>query len=248
MTTFKQTITTSLSILLLCNVLTACQTTGIKPDDATIADNTTDKSVTTVDKTTAAISGGLLGGIVGNQFGSGSGKTLMTLAGAVGGAILGTQLIGYEDQTQSVSTQTDNGQIAQKVNPGLNNYCHKRIKYHKDVPVDVDVAYVRYKRTFGFMTKNEIIRSRGVDPDDAAGWVSQVDSGFRHVVEPGVHYHMKDSIDLDTGYYIGWLSLELEKAGKNKTRVYVNYCEGGTDGFEPKYSSVIRKKVNTGYL
>ena len=59
---------------------------------------------------------------------------------------------------------------------------------------------------------------------------------------------MKESVDLDTGYYIGWLSLELEKAGKNKTRVYVNYCEGGITGFEPKYSSVIRKKVNTGYL
>ncbi len=245
--THKNSITRPLSILLLCNVLTltACQTTGTKPDDTETTDNTTDKPASTVDKTTAAIGGGLLGGIVGNQLGSGSGKTLMTLAGAVGGAILGTQLIGYEDQTQSGTAQEE---TTQQTDPGLNKYCHKRIKYHKDVPVDVDVAYVRYKRAFGYMTRNEIIRSRGHDPADAAGWVSQMDNGYRHIVEPGVRYHMKEAVDLDTGYYLGFLSLELEKAGKNKTRVYVNYCEGGTDGFDPKYSSVIRKKVNTGYL
>lgn len=43
-------------------------------------------------KTGAAIVGGLAGGILGNQLGSGSGKTLMTGAGIVGGALLGSKL------------------------------------------------------------------------------------------------------------------------------------------------------------
>ncbi len=228
-------------------LLSGCQTNPANTNQGKTTSST--NGLPKVNKTTAAVGGGLLGGIVGNQFGSGTGQTLMTIAGAVGGAIMGTELIGYEDNTQSTSTPVSQSKNTRsQAKPELNKYCHKRIKYHKDVPVDVDVAYVRYKRAFGFMTKNEIIRSRGVDPADAAGWVSQMDNGYRHIVEPGVHYLMKEEVDLDTGYYIGWLSLELEKAGKNKTRVYVNYCVGGITGFEPKYSSVIRKKVNTGYL
>lgn len=43
-------------------------------------------------KTGAAIVGGIAGAIIGNQFGSGSGRTLMTGAGAVGGALLGSNL------------------------------------------------------------------------------------------------------------------------------------------------------------
>lgn len=44
------------------------------------------------ERTGAAIVGGIAGAILGNQFGRGSGKTLMTGAGAVGGAMLGSQL------------------------------------------------------------------------------------------------------------------------------------------------------------
>lgn len=39
-----------------------------------------------------AIVGGILGAAVGNQFGKGDGKTIMTGAGAIGGAIAGSQL------------------------------------------------------------------------------------------------------------------------------------------------------------
>ena len=59
-----------------------------------------------------AVIGGVLGGVVGHQFGSGTGKAVMTGAGAVGGAIAGnniernrnTRIVGYR-----VSVRLDNG-------------------------------------------------------------------------------------------------------------------------------------------
>jgi outer membrane lipoprotein SlyB len=59
-----------------------------------------------------AVIGGVLGGVVGHQFGSGTGKAVMTGAGAVGGAIAGnniernrnTRVVGYR-----VHVRLDNG-------------------------------------------------------------------------------------------------------------------------------------------
>ncbi|MFM9914770.1 MAG: glycine zipper 2TM domain-containing protein [Rhizobacter sp.] len=39
-----------------------------------------------------AVTGGVLGGVVGNQFGSGSGRTAMTVLGAVGGGVAGHEV------------------------------------------------------------------------------------------------------------------------------------------------------------
>lgn len=39
-----------------------------------------------------AVTGGVLGGVVGNQFGSGGGKTAMTVLGAVGGGVAGHEV------------------------------------------------------------------------------------------------------------------------------------------------------------
>lgn len=47
--------------------------------------------------------GGMAGGVVGNQFGKGNGKTAMTLLGAVGGALAGSQV----HKTETVSEVTD---------------------------------------------------------------------------------------------------------------------------------------------
>jgi len=225
---------------LLLVFLTGCQTLETAFPEASQTSEA-DGGGIEINKTVAQIGGGLLGGLVGNQFGGGNGNTLMTIAGAMGGAYLGGELVGKSEQSQPTHhTQTTKS--------SLNKDCHKRIKYHKDVPLNVDVAYVRYKRTFSYMTHNEHIRAQGLDPATTNPMFTQMDNGYRHTIEPGVRYHMKEEVDLDTGYYIGWLSMELEKAGKSKTRVYVNYCEGGQVGFDPRYSEVIKKKVNTGYL
>ena len=39
-----------------------------------------------------AVAGGVAGGLLGNQFGSGNGKTAMTVIGAVGGGLAGNQV------------------------------------------------------------------------------------------------------------------------------------------------------------
>lgn len=240
------------SLLSSVILLSGCQTLGTTSSDTQETDSGSPN--TGINKTVAQVGGGLLGGLIGNQFGGGNGKTLMTIAGAIGGAYLGGELLGDEGSGSSTQKNKPNKQtkipeVAQtQPDSTLNKFCHTRIKYYKDVPVQVDVAYVRYKRNFGFMTQDESNRAQGLDPQMTNKFYLQMDNGFRHIVEPGVRYHMKDEIDLDTGYYIGWLSLELEKAGQNKTRVYVNYCEGGENGFDSKYSKVIRKKVNNGYI
>ncbi len=58
-----------------------------------------------------AVSGAIIGGVIGHQFGGGDGKKAMTAAGVVGGAMAGNQIeksrqtvAGYE-----VSVQMDNG-------------------------------------------------------------------------------------------------------------------------------------------
>lgn len=47
--------------------------------------------------------GGVAGGVVGNQFGKGNGKTAMTVLGAVGGALAGSQV----HKTETMSEVTD---------------------------------------------------------------------------------------------------------------------------------------------
>lgn len=230
-------------------LLTGCETLGTASDNS----QTSAPGGSGIDKTVAQIGGGLLGGLVGNQFGDGTGNTLMTIAGAIGGAYLGGELVGDSNTQSTPGIQTAAGStgaetVRTQADSALNKYCHKRIKYHKDVPVQVDVAYIRYKRNFGYMTKDEHNRAQGLNPEMTNKFYLQMDRGFRHIKEPGVHYHMKEEVDLDTGHNIGWLSLELENAGYNKTRVFVNYCEGGENGFDPQYSKVIRKKVDKGYL
>lgn len=89
---------------------------AVKPVQITTGNN--------ANKTGAAIVGGLAGAILGNQFGKGSGKTLMTGAGAVGGAVLGSKLA--DGQGTRVSNQWTirfkDGSTASIVADGSNLY------------------------------------------------------------------------------------------------------------------------------
>lgn len=48
--------------------------------------------------------GAIVGGVVGNQFGGGSGKKIMTAAGAVGGGLAGNQIQGRMQQGDTYTT------------------------------------------------------------------------------------------------------------------------------------------------
>ena len=61
-----------------------------------------------------AVAGGLLGGVVGNQFGHGGGRAAMTAIGLVGGALLGNNVESNANaprayESYRISVQTENG-------------------------------------------------------------------------------------------------------------------------------------------
>lgn len=61
---------------------------------------------------TGAVVGGVVGGVVGNQIGKGSGRTLATAAGVVGGALVGNQIQQNNQQVRDVyqvGIRMDNG-------------------------------------------------------------------------------------------------------------------------------------------
>lgn len=64
------------------------------------------------DQIVGAVAGGLVGAVIGNQFGAGSGKDLMTGAGAVTGAIIGSNIAAQRAGTYTSYAWTvrlDNG-------------------------------------------------------------------------------------------------------------------------------------------
>lgn len=68
-----------------------------------------------------AVAGGIAGAVVGNQFGKGSGNALMTGAGAVGGAMLGSHMAGgpsYRTAQQWTVRLDNGGMVAVTQNDG----------------------------------------------------------------------------------------------------------------------------------
>ena len=58
------------------------------------------------DSATPMIAGGVIGGILGNQFGKGNGKTFMTIAGTVLGGSIGRD-VGMENRHRGYSSHTE---------------------------------------------------------------------------------------------------------------------------------------------
>ena len=240
-------------ISLIASTIIATTGSGCKtnPSNESFDSNTqSNNPLSGINKTTGMIGGGVLGGLLGNQVGSGSGKTLATIAEVLGGAYLGGELTGNDIQKQSQpTTQRDIPEytatpIKMASNDSqVNKYCHKKVSYDKTVNMDVDVAYVRFKRAFDYKTRQEKLIEAGLDPNCTDDLMCRFDQGFKHIVQPGISYKMSDQVHLDTGYYLGWLTIELEKAGKNKTIIFVQYCNGGSEGFENKDIKVIDNKI-----
>ncbi|MGR3808157.1 hypothetical protein [Pasteurella testudinis] len=75
----------------------------------------------------------------------------------------------------------------------------------------IDTLYIRLKREFGFMTREEAIREHGGSKgSNNRLWAEEVliGNGFIHDATPGVYYHLADSFNY------GYLSLVLEKEDK----------------------------------
>ena len=74
-------------------------------------------------KYAAPAAGAVVGGVIGNQFGGGSGKTLLTVAGAIGGGLLGHKAeSGSRDKIYDVIVRMDDGS-------------HRTVTYKSQPPV-----------------------------------------------------------------------------------------------------------------
>lgn len=111
--------------------------------------------------------------------------------------------------------------------------CGQQVKFDLLGAIDVDTAYSRLKREFGYRTRDEVLRARGVNPGaDLARTRVLLDTGYQHDAQPGVRYVLSESV---TPAFSGnsqrnWLTLELDKNGSG-SRVFVSYCDEGTEGF-----------------
>ena len=77
----------------------ACQSCGVVETVRQVQVPVKDNS----DHLVGTIGGGVVGGVVGNQFGGGSGKTALTVLGAVGGALAGREVERNIRQQQTVT-------------------------------------------------------------------------------------------------------------------------------------------------
>jgi outer membrane lipoprotein SlyB len=73
-----------------------------------------------------AVAGGLVGALLGNQIGSGGGRTAATAAGAIGGAVVGNNIESNRDQAQArdayqISVRLDNGDYRTITQDNINN-------------------------------------------------------------------------------------------------------------------------------
>jgi outer membrane lipoprotein SlyB len=60
-----------------------------------------------------AVAGALIGGVIGNRFGAGNGRALMTVGGAVGGGVAGNEIEKHAHTTTSyvIDVRMENGKL-----------------------------------------------------------------------------------------------------------------------------------------
>lgn len=74
-------------------------------------------------KYAAPVGGAVVGGVIGNQFGGGSGKTALTVVGALGGGLLGHKVESkHRDKVYEVVVRMDDGS-------------HRTVTYQSQPPV-----------------------------------------------------------------------------------------------------------------
>lgn len=104
----------------------------------------------------------------------------------------------------------------------------RNLSKHGDV--DVDVAYARAMKKFGFMTENQRREiQNGMLQDD-----------FRHEVVPGARYVLADLVGLNSFEF--WSRVELSKAPQGKTDLDARYCV--PEGTPAKTTNEIETALN----
>lgn len=143
--------------------------------------------------------------------------------------------INYQkgEESLNVAQAPESGESAaapRSVRPVL---CGRAVKFDLAGSVDIDTAYTRLKREFGYHSLDEMLRAMGVNPGTSRARSNVLlDSGYKHEAQPGVRYAMAEAVKPSfASEQEHFLTLELDKDGAG-TRVYVKYCDGGVEGFK----------------
>ncbi|MCG5495530.1 hypothetical protein [Ectothiorhodospira variabilis] len=104
---------------------------------------------------------------------------------------------------------------------------------------DVDTAYGRLKRHFGFQTLEE-----RAGPDQRAQEWANLDRGFHHRVTPGVGSSMRQPGRhlRNVGDYTDPLQLEIDREG-NGSRVHLLFYSDTAPGGQDQYGRYLRQQV-----
>ena len=118
----KTTQTVAAMMIAASALLTACSSTPVTSTNYSTASNDSTYGVidaiqiVRIDPATSgvgAVTGGLVGALVGNQVVSGSGRTAATAAGAIGGALVGNNMERNRNQpydAYQITVRLDNGE------------------------------------------------------------------------------------------------------------------------------------------
>lgn len=90
---------------------------------------------------------------------------------------------------------------------------------------DVDTAYARLKRAFGFQAPAERAPPAGTPRESL-----QRGSAYHHRITPGATYSMRQRREIDG--YTGVIQIDIERED-NGSRLAVRYLAGGEGGFPP---------------
>ncbi len=109
----------------------------------------------------------------------------------------------------------------------------QKVTLKANVPMNVDLAYVKIKREFGFSSREELISSPYTSDRIKMG-----DSAWAYEAVPGVYYKMGDS------YSWGVARTELEKTGDNSTLLTLDYRQGSsTKMTQEEFRAAMIKKL-----
>lgn len=176
------------------------------------------------------------------------GVAMVTAAGvALGGCTL-TGASGQQYRIGSSGIEAvpeDEAKEAEQQASGQQRLQRRDVQRHPDVQVsmnmgrDVDTAYSRIKRHFGFHTLEE-----RAGPDQRAQEWAALDRGFHHRVTPGVGSSMRQPGQhlRNVGEYNSPLQIEIDREGSG-SRVHILFYGDSAPGGPDEYGRYLRQQV-----
>lgn len=159
------------------------------------------------------------------------------LAGAVVAALTGCITIEETRPASTSGTATTSGTTT----GGERQYANEILNFEFTAATDVDTAYNRLRREFGYLTLDE----RAPPHSSQRPWI-EADDSFHHRAHPGSSYSMRDYREI-LGH-AGVVQMDVTRDGSG-SHIAVEYYEGtdSVDGFpvSDEFMNRFRAKVRS---